>query len=56
MLAVLITAMPAGSTTSIMASLYKTSPEEASSLVFLSTLLCMATIPAAVIVVRWITG
>jgi predicted permease len=53
MLAVLITAMPCGSTTSIMASLYRTAPEEASSLVFLSTMLCMATIPAVVIAVRF---
>jgi predicted permease len=49
-LAVLITAMPAGSTTSILASLYGTAPEEASSLVFLSTLLCMGTVPLVMFV------
>ena len=42
---VLITAMPAGSSTSILASLYDTAPEEASSLVFMSTMLCLATVP-----------
>ena len=45
---ILITAMPAGSSTSILASLYKTAPEEASSLVFLSTLLCMVTVPLVI--------
>ena len=45
---VLITAMPVGSSTSILASLYKTAPEEASSLVFLSTLLCIVTVPLVV--------
>jgi predicted permease len=45
MLAVLLTAMPAGAATSILASLYGVAPEEASSLVFLSTLFCMATVP-----------
>jgi predicted permease len=52
MLAVLITAMPCGSSTSIMASLYRSAPEEAGSLVFLSTVLCMFTIPAVVLAVR----
>jgi len=47
-MAVLITAMPIGSATSINASYYKTAPDEAGSLVFLSTMLCMATIPLAV--------
>ena len=42
---VLITAMPAGSSTSILASLYQTAAEEASSLVFLSTLFCIITVP-----------
>jgi predicted permease len=46
---VLIIAMPAGSATSILASLYKTASEEASSLVFLSTMLCMITIPLAML-------
>ena len=45
LLAVLITAMPAGSSTSILANLYSTAQEEAGSLVFLSTMLCMFTIP-----------
>jgi predicted permease len=45
MLAVLITAMPVGSATSIVASLYRVASEEASALVFLSTLLCMITVP-----------
>jgi predicted permease len=52
MLAALITAMPCGSSTSIMASLYRAAPEEAGSLVFLSTILCMFTIPAVVVAVR----
>ncbi|MDR0476268.1 MAG: AEC family transporter [Treponema sp.] len=49
-LGVLITAMPAGSATSILASLYKTAEGEASSLVFLSTLLCMVTVPVVIAV------
>lgn len=52
MLAALITAMPCGASTSIMASLYRAAPEEAGSLVFLSTVLCMFTIPAVVIAIR----
>jgi predicted permease len=56
MLAVLIAAMPAASTTSIMASLYRVSPEEGSSLVFLSTTLCMVTIPAVIIAAGYIIG
>lgn len=44
-LAVILTAMPAGSTTSILASVYQVAPEEGSALVFLSTLFSMATIP-----------
>jgi predicted permease len=47
---ILITAMPVGSSTSILATLYKTAPEEASSLVFLSTLLCMVTVPLVLFV------
>ena len=42
---VLLTAMPAGSSTSLLASLYQTAAEEASSLVFLSTVLNMVTVP-----------
>jgi predicted permease len=49
-LAVVLTAMPAGSTTSIMASVYNVAPEDGSALVFLSTLFSMATIPLAMIV------
>ncbi|MCL2831974.1 MAG: AEC family transporter [Treponema sp.] len=52
MMAVLITAMPAGSSTSILATLYDTTTEEASSLVFLSTMLCMATIPLVMIIAK----
>ncbi|GHV69839.1 transporter [Spirochaetia bacterium] len=52
MLAVLITAMPVGSTTSILASLYRVAPEEASSLVFLSTLLCMFTVPLLMFIMQ----
>ena len=44
-MAVLLTAMPAGSSTSMIASLYGIAPEEASSLVFLSTLFSLITIP-----------
>jgi predicted permease len=47
-LLVLLTAMPAGSTTFIMASVYDVAKEEASSIVFLSTLLCMITVPLTV--------
>ena len=50
LMAVLITAMPAGSTTSIFASLYDTAAEEGSSLVFMSTTLCMVTVPLVVLV------
>ena len=49
-MAALITAMPAGSSTSILASLYRTAEEEASSLVFLSTSLCMVTIPLIIFI------
>jgi predicted permease len=49
-LLVLLTAMPAGSTTFIMASVYDVATEEASSIVFLSTLLCMITVPLTVFV------
>jgi predicted permease len=56
MLAVLIIAMPAASTTSIMASLYRVCPEEGSSLVFLSTTLCMFTIPLVLLLAGVWTG
>ena len=47
-LSILITAMPAGLFTSIFASLYDIAPEEAGSIVFMSTMLCMITIPVVV--------
>ena len=50
---VLITAMPAGSSTSILASLYDTAPEEAGSLVFMSTMLCMVTVPLVVFLANY---
>jgi predicted permease len=56
MLSVIITAMPAGSTTSIMASLYDVAPEEAGSIVALSTVLSAATIPLAVFAVHCLGG
>jgi predicted permease len=55
-LAVLITAMPVGSTTSILASLYGAAEEEGSSLVFLSTLLCMFSIPLTVVALNKLPG
>jgi len=45
LMGILITAMPVGSSTSILASLYRITPQEAGSLVFLSTTLCMVTVP-----------
>ena len=48
LMGILITAMPVGSSTSILASLYMTAPEEAGSLVFMSTMLCMVTVPLVV--------
>jgi predicted permease len=53
-LLVILTAMPAGSTTYIMASVYDVAKEEASSIVFLSTLLCMITVPLTVFVLNLI--
>jgi len=50
LLGILITAMPVGSATSILASLYQTTPEEAGSLVFMSTTLCMVTVPLVMLV------
>jgi predicted permease len=44
-LLVLLTGMPAGSTTFIMASVYNTAPEEGGAIVFLTTLICMVTVP-----------
>ncbi|QQO10600.1 AEC family transporter [Breznakiella homolactica] len=52
MLSVIITAMPVAANTSIFASFYGTNAEDASSLVFLSTLLCIGTIPLTVFVLN----
>ena len=49
LLTVIISAMPAATTTSIVASLYQTAPGEASALVFISTLFSMATVPVIVL-------
>lgn len=54
-LAVLIGAMPIASTTSILASLYGVSGEEASCLVFLSTLLCVITVPGWIFLIRLVS-
>jgi predicted permease len=51
-LAIIITAMPAASTTSIMSSLYRAAPAEGSALVFISTLFSIATIPVMVLILR----
>lgn len=48
-LPVLMTAMPVAANTSILASVYEADVEEASSLVFLSTLLCIVSIPLVAI-------
>ena len=52
-LLVLLTGMPAGSTTFIMASVYNTAPEEGGAIVFLTTLLCIFTVPLMVFVLRF---
>lgn len=49
LLAVIISAMPSATTTSIIASLYKTAEGEGSALVFISTLFSMATVPVIVL-------
>ena len=51
-LAVIITAMPAATTTSIISALYRAAAGEGSALVFMSTLLSMATIPILVFVLQ----
>jgi predicted permease len=51
-LAMALTAMPAATTTSIMAAVYNAAPEEGSALVFVSTLFSMATIPLIVVIVQ----
>jgi len=53
LLPVLLTAMPAGSTTSIMASVYDVAAEEAGSIVALTTLMSALTIPLIVIVIHY---
>jgi hypothetical protein len=55
-LAVILTATPAGSTTSILASVYNVATEEAGSIVALSTMLCALTIPLVVIVLFQLIG
>ena len=47
----LMCAMPIAANTSILAGVYEGDVESASSLVFLSTLLCVATIPALALLV-----
>jgi predicted permease len=54
MIAVIIIGMPAGSTTSILASVYNVAEEEAGSIVILSTVLSAVTIPLTVIVLQYI--
>ena len=49
-LAIIIAAMPAATTTSILSSLHKAAPGEGSTLVFISTLCSMATIPLLVLI------
>jgi predicted permease len=53
MLPVIICAMPAGSTTSIFASVYDVAIEEAGSIVALSTLMCAVTIPIVAITIHY---
>jgi predicted permease len=48
LLAIIVTAMPIGTTTSILAASYNVAPEEGSALVFLSTLFSIVTIPLVV--------
>ena len=56
MLSVILTGMPAGSTTSILATVYEVAEEEASSIVALSTILCAVTIPLVVVGVYHFAG
>jgi predicted permease len=53
LLLVLLTGMPAGSTTYIMASVYNVAQEEGGAIVFLTTILCLFTIPLMVFVLRF---
>ena len=52
MILVLLSGMPAGSTIAILGSVYNVAPEEASSLVGISTVLSAVTIPLLVIVIQ----
>ena len=56
MLSVIISGMPAGTTTPIMASVYNVALEEAGSIAALSMILCAVTIPLMVIVVQLFGG
>jgi hypothetical protein len=49
---VLLTAMPAATTTSVLAAMYDVAVEEASAIVILSTILCALTIPLTVILLQ----
>jgi predicted permease len=51
-LSVITAAMPAAAATTILASSYDVAPEEASAIVFLSTVLCIVTIPAMLLVIQ----
>ena len=54
-LPVLLAAMPAASTTSVIAALYDVAVEEANSIVILSTVLSAVTIPLAVLLLHYVT-
>ena len=56
MLSVIVAGMPAGSSTSILASVYNVAVEEAGSIVALSMILCAVTIPLMVVVVHHLGG
>jgi len=56
MLSVIVTGMPAGSSTSILASVYNVAAEEAGSLVALSMVFCVITIPLMVLAVHHFGG
>jgi hypothetical protein len=52
-LPVLVTAMPIAANTTILASVYQGDTEGASALVFISTLLCVITIPFVAIFIKY---
>jgi predicted permease len=54
LMAAIITAMPVGAATSVLAAVYNTAPEEASAMVFLSTLFSIVTIPVVVFFINLI--